>query len=145
MRFVETPRRGDRGSAYARRVVEILRDLPAGTLGLLASGTVTSDEFRRLMEPVYAALARGDKLNVYVELDDDFDGLDMGALRQDVKAAGAAALKHRSAWQRLALVTDKDWVKNGANAFGWMAPGELRLFEPSERNEARAWLASGTA
>jgi hypothetical protein len=24
--------------------------------------------------------------------------------------------------------------------FGWLAPGELRLFEPSERDEALAWL-----
>ncbi len=41
----------------------------------------------------------------------------------------------------MALVTDKDWVRHGASAFGWLAPGELRLFEPSEQDEARAWLA----
>ena len=60
---------------------------------------------------------------------------------QDVKAAGSVGLKHRSSWQRMALVTDKDWVRHGASAFGWLAPGELRLFEPSERDDARAWLA----
>jgi hypothetical protein len=37
---------------------------------------------------------------------------------------------------------DKDWVWRGASAFGWLAPGELRLFEPSEREEARAWLGA---
>jgi SpoIIAA-like len=42
----------------------------------------------------------------------------------------------------MALVTDKDWVRHGASAFGWLAPGELRLFEPSEREEARAWLGA---
>jgi hypothetical protein len=42
----------------------------------------------------------------------------------------------------MALVTDKDWVRHGASAFGWLAPGELRLFEPSERDEARAWLGA---
>jgi SpoIIAA-like len=41
----------------------------------------------------------------------------------------------------MALVTDKDWVRHGASAFGWLAPGELRLFELSERDNARAWLA----
>ena len=49
-------------------------------------------------------------------------------------------LKHRSSWKRMALVTDKDWVKHGATAFGCLAPGELRLFEPFERDAARAWL-----
>ena len=94
-----------------------------------------------MIEPIYAALERGEKLNIYFELADDFDGLDLGALMQDVKAAGSVGLKHRSSWQRMALVTDKDWVRHGASAFGWLAPGELRLFELSERDEARTWLA----
>lgn len=122
-------------------MIEGVTDLPPGTLGFRASGKITSDEYRQMMEPIYAALERGDKLNVYFELADDFDGMDLGALWQDMKAAGSVGLKHRSAWQRMALVTDKDWVRHAASAFGWLAPGELRLFEPPERNEARAWLA----
>jgi hypothetical protein len=129
-------------SAYSRRVVESLTDLPSGTLGFRASGTITSDEYHSMMEPVYAALERGEKLNLYLEVDDDFDGVDLGSLQQDIKADGAVALKHRSSWQRLALVTDKDWIRNGASAFGWMAPGELRLFDRSERDRARAWVTA---
>ena len=41
----------------------------------------------------------------------------------------------------MALVTDKDWVRLGASAFGWLAPGELRVFELAERDKGRAWLA----
>ena len=118
-----------------------LTDLPAGTLGFRASGKIASDEYRRMMEPIYAGLERGEKLNIYFELADDFHGLDLGALWQDVQAAGSVGLKHRSSWQRMALVTDKDWVRHGASAFGWLAPGELRLFALTERDEARAWLA----
>jgi SpoIIAA-like len=121
-------------------VIEPVTDLPPGALGFRASGKITSDEYREMMEPIYAALERGEKLNIYFELADDFEGLDFGALLQDVKAAGSIGLKHRSSWERMALVTDKDWVRHGASAFGWLAPGELRLFEPSERDEAHAWL-----
>ena len=78
-----------------------------------------------MIEPIYAALERGEKLNIYFELAEDFHGLDWGALVQDMKAAGSVGLKHRSSWQRMALVTDIDWVKYGASAFGWLAPGEL--------------------
>jgi hypothetical protein len=46
------------------------------------------------------------KLKIYFELGDDFHGLDLGALRQEVKPAGSVGLKHRSSWQRMALVTD---------------------------------------
>jgi len=122
-------------------LIERLTDLPPGTLGFRASGKIGSHEYRQMMEPIYAALDRGEKLNIYFELAGDFHGLDVGALWQDVKAAGSVGLKHRSSWQRMALVTDKDWVRHGANAFGWLAPGELRLFDPSEQAEARAWLA----
>lgn len=62
------------------------------------------------MTPIHAALDRGEKLNIYSELAGDFDGLDLGALWEDVKAAGSVGLKHRSSWQRMALVTDKDWI-----------------------------------
>jgi SpoIIAA-like len=121
-------------------LIENVSDLPAGTLGFRASGKVRSDEYRKMMEPIYAALDRGEKLNIYFELADDFHGLDWGALLQDMKAAGSVGLKHRSSWERMALVTDKDWARHGASAFGWLAPGELRLFELAEREQARAWL-----
>jgi SpoIIAA-like len=123
-------------------LIERVADLPTGTLGFRASGKITSEEYRQMIEPIYGALERGEKLNIYFELAGDFQGLDSGALWQDMKAAGSIGLKHRSSWERMALVTDKDWVRNGASAFGWLAPGELRLFEPSERDEARAWLAA---
>ncbi len=121
-------------------LIETVTDLPPGTLGFRASGKITSDEYRQMTEPIYAALERAEKLNIYFELAGDFEGLDLGALWQDMKAGGSIGLKHRSSWQRMALVTDKDWVRHGASAFGWLAPGELRLFEPSEQEEARAWL-----
>jgi SpoIIAA-like len=121
-------------------LIETVTDLPAGILGFRAAGKITSDEYRQMMEPIYAALERREQLNLYFELAEDFHGLDSGALWQDLQAAGSVGLKHRSSWERMALVTDKDWVRHGASAFGWLAPGELRLFDPSERDEARAWL-----
>lgn len=126
-------------------MVERISDLPPEVLGFRASGTITSDEYRQMIEPIYAALERGEKLNIYFELTDDFHGLDLGALWQDVQAAGSVGLKHRSSWQRMALVTDKDWIRHGASAFGWLAPGDLRLFEPSERDDARAWVTASSA
>jgi hypothetical protein len=125
-------------------MIETLTDLPPGTLGFRASGELTAAEYRQMMEPIYAALERGEKLNIYFELAGDFH-LDVGALLEDLKAAGAVGLKHRSSWQRMALVTDKEWIRQGAKTFGWLAPGELRVFEPSEQGAARAWVAAGAS
>ncbi|HSS81248.1 MAG TPA: STAS/SEC14 domain-containing protein [Gaiellaceae bacterium] len=110
-------------------------------LGFRATGTISSDEYRELMKPIYAALERGEKLNIYFELAEDFHGLDLGALWQDLRAAGSVGLKHRSSWQRMAVVTDKDWIRHGAAVAGWLAPGELRLFDTGESAAAKAWVA----
>jgi hypothetical protein len=127
-------------------MVEPIEGLPAGVMGFRLSGKLTRDEYvDALMRPIYAALERGEKLRILVELPDDFSGLDLGALWQDLKAAGSVGLKHRDAWERMALVTDKDWVRHAVSAFGWISPGELRLFEPGEREQAVAWLAEQPA
>jgi len=123
-------------------MVEPLGDLPAGVLGFRITGRLERDEYHvTLMAPIYTALERGEKLRVLVELPDDFQGLDAGALWEDLKAAGSVGLKHRSAWERFALVTDKDWVRHGVAVFGWVSPGELRVFADGEREQAAAWLA----
>ena len=36
--------------------------------------------------------------------------------------------------------SDKGWVR-GVAAFGWVSPGELRVFADGERARAAAWLA----
>ena len=121
-------------------MVEPIGDLPAGVLGFRITGKLERDEYHdTLMAPIYAALERGEKLRVLVELPDDFQGLDAGALWEDLKAAGSVGLKHRSSWDRLAVVTDKDWMRHSISAFGWLSPGELRVFEPDELDEAKAW------
>ena len=122
-------------------MVERVADLPAGVLGFRASGKMTRDEYREIMKPIYATLERGEKLNIYFELAGDFDGLDLGALWEDMKAAGSVGLMHRSSWERMALVTDKDWIKHAVAVVGPLAPGELRLFEPALTVEAKAWIA----
>src|SRR5215510_7868535 len=79
-------------------------------------------------------------LGFLVETAPDFHGLDGGALWEDVKAAGSVGLKYRKSWERMAVVTDKDWMRHAIAAFGWVSPGELRVFEPDqlEAGERRA-------
>ena len=142
-------------------MIENVIDLPEGTIGFRASGKITSDEYRKMIEPIYATLERGEKLNIYFELTDDFHGLDTGALAQDVKAAGSIGLKHRSSWQRMALVTDKDWIRalerarwagllpassassrhqrQTTPALGWPRPRPTNAQSTDEPREASTW------
>jgi hypothetical protein len=43
-------------------------------------------------------------------------------------------------WERIAVVTDADWIENCIKAFGWMMPGEVKVFDDDEVDEAKRWL-----
>jgi hypothetical protein len=111
-------------------VVERLQNMPAGTLGFRLSGKINRDEYFEILDPVREKLERGEKVSFLVETAPDFQGLDL------------VGLKHRSAWDRLAVVTDKDWIRHGVAAFAWVIPGEIRVFEPGELEKAKAWTGA---
>jgi hypothetical protein len=121
-------------------VVEQLRDLPEGTFGFRVSGTITRDEYNQMLDPVLAALKRGETINLLTVAEDDFQGLDEQALWEDMKAAASVGLKHRKAWRRLAVVTNKDWMRHAIAGFGWLYPGELRVFDLDQVDAAKAWV-----
>ena len=123
-------------------MVEQLADMPSGVIGVRMSGKVTGGEYHELVDPVLAALDRGEQVRYVVVTDPDFEGLDLDALWQDVKTAGSVGLKHRKAWERFAVVTDTDWMRRAVAAFGWLSPGELRVFDLDQLEDAKAWVAA---
>jgi hypothetical protein len=44
---------------------------------------------------------------------------------------------------RSAIVTDIEWMARATRLFAWMIPGAARVFEPSELEAAKAWVAGG--
>jgi hypothetical protein len=122
-------------------VIKRLEDMPPGTLGYVASGKITRDEYHEMLKPILETLDRGEPVNLVFATADDFSGLDLAALWEDLKTAGTVGLKHRSAWRRFAVVTDKDWMRRAISGFAWLSPGELRVFEPAQLDEAKAWVA----
>jgi SpoIIAA-like len=52
-------------------------------------------------------------------------------------------VEHLTHWERIALVTDIDWMVQLTALFGWMTPGELKHFPLAEREVAIAWAAAG--
>jgi hypothetical protein len=50
-------------------------------------------------------------------------------------------LQHHSAFKRIAIVTDEQWVAHTLHALAWMVPGELALFGLDELDRAKEWAA----
>lgn len=119
-------------------MIKVLGGMPRGTLGLEAVGKVTEEDFRDVLVPALeAALERGDTRLLYV-FGDDFDSFSRQGLWWQTKTLAG----HRKGWAKVAVVSDADWLEHGAKAFDWLMPGDLRVFDDDDVDEARAWLAS---
>ncbi|HKH56244.1 MAG TPA: STAS/SEC14 domain-containing protein, partial [Propionibacteriaceae bacterium] len=62
-------------------------------------------------------------------------------LIEDLKLGLGALILHHSAFKRIAVVSDKDWVAQALHAIAWMVPGELALFGLDEFERAKEWAA----
>jgi hypothetical protein len=119
-------------------MIEKISDLPGNVLGFTASGKVTADDYESVLVPaVEQKLTEQKKIRLLYHLDDDFTGYEAGAMWDDTKIG----LKHLTAWERIAVVTDVDWIRTSVKVFGFAMPGHVRVFEISGLAEAKAWLS----
>ncbi len=124
-------------------MIERIEAMPAGTFGLRASGELTKDDYTEVLEPVLAEAVVGGEVRLVFILT-EFDGVAPGAWIEDVKTGLRSWVRDHRAWQRMALVTDVEWVAKAMRAFAWMAPGEIRTFDLGEVEEAKAWAAAAS-
>jgi SpoIIAA-like len=123
-------------------MIEALPELPDGVIGFRFSGHVQKDEYRRvLLPPLQTHLDNGEKIRLAIVIDNDFDRFDAGAMWEDLKFGFGSGVRHPSLWERMALVSDADWVRHSIALFGWLVPGDVRVFPLDQQDAATAWLA----
>ena len=54
-------------------------------------------------------------------------------------------VEHLSRWERVAVVTDIEWIRHAANVFSFLMPGEVRVFATSDAPAARQWITAKQA
>jgi hypothetical protein len=116
-------------------MIELIEDLPRHVVGISVKGRVTSEECREILAPAIAKSLRWrDNIRLYYELGSRFPGsgwddLDLG-------------FEHASRCERIAIVTDIAWVRLTVKAIRFLIPGEIRVFDTSEAEEARLWITA---
>jgi hypothetical protein len=121
-------------------MIERIEGMPTGTVGLRASGKFSKDDYVEVLEPALQEGVETGELRLLFLLT-SFDGLDLAAYPEDMKTGLRTWIRDHSAWKRFALVTDVEWVAKAMHMFTWMTPGEVKIYEPSELEEAKAWVA----
>ncbi|HEX4729791.1 MAG TPA: STAS/SEC14 domain-containing protein [Solirubrobacterales bacterium] len=121
-------------------MIERIEDMPAGVIGFKVIKELTAADYRDQIEPALGAAAEAGEVRLLFQIEAGF-GMDAGAVIEDAKTGLKLGLGHMKSWKRTAIVTDVEWIRKAIKAFGFMAPGELRVFEPAELGAAKVWVA----
>jgi hypothetical protein len=93
-----------------------------------------------LVPELRAALDGGRGLRT-LYLIEDLDEIEPDALWADARLGFDLGVRHHSACERSAIVTDIDWMARASRLFLWMIPGEARVYPVAELDAAKAWVA----
>ena len=118
-------------------MIKELGDLPEGVVGFEAAGTLKAEDYRDVVIPALERAFASGKVRFVIVMP-EFHGMTGGALWVDL----TMGVEHFRAWKRIALVTDIDWIRQMTTLFGWMTPGEVKVFPLAQRDEAIAWAAA---
>jgi hypothetical protein len=127
------------GGTEEGQMIEHLHGFPSNVLAFLCKGIVTKADYDTVLVPaVQNALQTQRKLRLYYETDADFIGLDAGAMWEDFKIG----MESITRWERIAVVTDVDWLRHAVRFFAFLMPAVTKLFWRSEAAQAREWISA---
>jgi len=118
-------------------MIEHLKDFPGNVLAVVCHGRVTRADYDSVLVPAAeAALKANAKVRLYYETAPDFTGLEAGAMWEDFKVG----VEHWTRWERVAVVSDVEWIRQTVRLFGFLMPGVAKTFSSTEAAQARAWI-----
>jgi hypothetical protein len=116
-----------------------MTDLPVGTIGFEAVGEVEDDDWEDTVEPVLRReIAEGRKVRLLYVMGAEAREVEGDAIKAD---AGFRA-RHATSFDRVAVVSDEDWVRPALRALSFLMPGKAKGFRVADIADAKAWLAA---
>ena len=108
--------------------------------GVLAIGEVEDDDWEQTVEPVLRReIAEGRKVRLLYLL-----GAEAREVERDAMAADTGfRARHATSFERVAVVSDEDWIRPAVRALSFLLPGKARGFRVHELEAVKSWLAEG--
>ena len=118
---------------------EIIEGLADNVVGIRAVGMLTARAYEDTLIPlVEQKLARHDKINLLFVADDRFDTMTPGAIWDDARFG----IMNITRFGRIAVVTDKDWLRHAVQLFGPLVPAVVQVFAANQEETARQRVAA---
>ena len=119
-------------------MIDLIPSLPANVVGFVASGQVTASDYESVLIPaIQSRLQHHEKVRVLYQLGPRFSGFSAGAMWDDAKLGFA----HLNAWEKIAIVTDVDWIESAIGIFKFAIPCPIKIFSNSHYTRAETWIA----
>ena len=120
-------------------MIQMIPALPANVVGLVAKG----EGHERGLSTGVGARSRyrtrnQRKVRLLYVMGADFEGYSGGAMWED----GKLGVEHLTRWERIAVVSDNAWIRHAVNVFGYLLPGEVKVFELEDEADASARITS---
>lgn len=120
-------------------MIDTLKGFPDNVVAVICSAHVTKRDYETVLIPtITRALAKHQSVRLYYEIGTNFMGIDPGAVWEDIKVG----MEHLLRWERIAVVTDVDWIRHTITAFSFLLPGKVKVFPVAEQVPARAWIVA---
>jgi hypothetical protein len=120
-------------------MIEVMPESQGNILGIKISGTLTTQEYEEIWMPrVEAVIQAHGKLRCYCLMEDDFQGVEAGAIWDDTKFG----LKHRKDFDKFAMVGAQHWMEWLMKIFAPLVSGEIKSFSREQAQEAWDWVKS---
>jgi hypothetical protein len=115
-------------------------DMPAGTLGFEAVGEVDDDDVEKVLAPALRRwVAERGKVRLLYVLGVRLDEYEGDAVSENAKFLA----RHPTSFERVAVVSDEEWLRPAIKALSLLLPGEAKAFPVRQLDAAKSWLAEG--
>ena len=113
--------------------------MPPGTLGFEAVGEVEDDDWERTVEPVLKEeVAAGRPIRLLYVIGPQAGDVDGDVVKADV----AFRARRATSFERVAVVSDEDWIRPALRGLSFLLPGKAKGFRVRELDDAKRWLAA---
>lgn len=118
--------------------VRLISGLPTNILAVEAIGEIEDDDYEKVILPaVDEILETNDKVRVLYVLGEEFEKYELDAMWEDTKMG----MQRLGKWERIAVVTDHKGYRRSIKAFGFLMPGEVKVYPMTELDDAKAWIS----
>ncbi len=118
-------------------MLNVIEGLSPDVAAFSATGVVSAEDYAaRFVPTVERIVEAGHKPRVLYVLGPELERFELGAMFSDAKLG----FSHLTDFERIAVVTDRDWIEDAVRAFGVLMPCPVRVFDLNELDEAKTWI-----